>query len=235
MASTPAWRVGLRRRSGCSRWAVWGAALALSAALTTAALKSADAWWLAWMSLLPLFWAIRSLGCLPAALAGGVWGGCLYAFSVAGPNPAVPPAFVSAALMTTVPSLYAGLCSGLTRLIGFNPIILGLGWILAEMALRPLGVPHGLLAGTQAEGWAVLWIGHILGSVFVAALLVCANASLLVVVCKFRPRIPCWEAHAGLPDSPTEPTLATSVRGGRWAWRPGRPRAPPIQAALPRI
>lgn len=221
-----------RRIPGGHRFAALAISLPLSAALTAAAVESSDLSWLAWMSLLPLFWAIRSLKPVGAMLSGALWGGCLAAFLVAGPAPAISPAFSSLALLAAVPALYAGICSRLTRSIGFNPIMLGLGWILVEVALKPVGLRHGLLASTLADGSAVLWIGRLLGSVFVAALVVCANASLLAVLSSTRLRFRSNRSSAApLPSAPGFLSWQTSFLVQHPGLRQMYPRAPPPQLA----
>ena len=110
------------------------ASLVLSALLTTVALRSPDYHWLAWISFLPLFVAVRWLRPATAALAGGLWGACLYLVSTAGPTPAVealapaidptapaigPSAWLLALLMV-IPAVYVGLAAGRARAIGFK-------------------------------------------------------------------------------------------------------------------
>ena len=217
----------------CPRVVFLVASVALSAAVTAAAAQSGQHSWLAWISLLPLFWAIRSLGPLGATLSGALWGGCLYAFLATGAKPAIPSALWTAALLTVVPGAYAASCSLLTRRIGFNPLILGLGWIVVELALRPLGLDRGLLAGTQAGRTLADWVSSFLGYALVALLLVCANASLISILSGVRLSVPAGRSLLGPPPAgglPSPPTL-TCLR--RWTYRQAYPRAPPIQLAVP--
>ena len=75
----------------------------------------------------------------------------------------------------------------LTRRVGFSPYLMALGWIGVELALRPLGLHHGLLAGTQADGGFVIRaIGSFSGYVVVAFLVAYINASLLSVLSEVR-------------------------------------------------
>lgn len=212
---------------GGHRFAALAISLPLSAALTAAAAQSGQHSWLAWISLLPLFWAIRSLGPLPATLSGALWGGCLAAFLVAGPAPAISPAFSSLALLAAVPALYAGICSRLTRSIGFNPIMLGLGWILVEMALKPVGLRSGLLAGTQADQSSILWIAHVFGYVFAAFLLACANASLVAVLHNAHCAFPSQRAPGESPDVQRCPVAPHRTPCLSLPPRRVYPRAPP--------
>jgi apolipoprotein N-acyltransferase len=218
----------------CPRVVFLVASLVLSAAVTAAAAQSGQHSWLAWISLLPLFWAIRFLGPLGATLSGALWGGCLYAFLAAGPAPAIPPALWTAALLTVVPGAYAAACSLLTRRIGFSPLILGLGWIVVELALRPLGLDRGLLAGTQTGGTLADWVSSFFGYVLVALLLVCANASLLSILTGVRPSFPACRSLPGPPNAvarlPAQKILAIQS----WAIRQAYPRAPPSAEVVAR-
>ena len=213
---------------GCPRLAALAASLVLSACLTAAALRSRDCSWVAWLSLLPLFWAVRSLRPTAAALCGAFWGAWLYLCSTAGPAPPVASTPLALGLLTAVPAIYAGLCSRLTRRIGFNPLMLALGWILVEMALKPLGLDQGLLASTQSDATHVHWIGRLLGYVFVAALVVCANASRLALLGSGRSKSLPQTPLPGLPNS--EACHPSSVCLRFLALRQAYPRAPPSQS-----
>ena len=222
-----------RRIPGCHRFAALAISLPLSAALTAAAVESGQHCWLAWISLLPLFWAIRSLGPLGATLSGALWGGCLYAFLATGAAPAIPPALWTAALLTVVPGCYAASCSLLTRRIGFNPLILGLGWIAVEIALRPLGLDRGLLAGTQTGMTLADWVSSFFGYALVALLLVCANASLVSILSGVRLSRPACRSLAGSPNAVARPPSQVFLVIQSWLLRQAQPRAPPIQVVVP--
>lgn len=175
--------------------------LVISAMLMAMVVASTACSWLAWFGLLPLFWAIRVLRPLSASLAGALWGICFYLFSASGPTPAISPTFQSLGLLVIVPMLYA--CCGvlLTRLIGFNPLLLAIGWILVEITLQPLGLHQGLLAGTQSQSPVLHWVSRLLGYAFVAFLVACVNASLVVILSNARLRVSCRKSLAGLPNS----------------------------------
>ncbi len=132
--------------AGCTKAMVLASSLVGTALLMALALRSPAHASLAWISLLPLFWAIRFRGPTTAAFCGALWGISLYFFCTFGAAPAIAPALFSLVLLATVPALYAGLGSLLTRAIGFNPLMLACGWILLELALKPAGLHHGLLA-----------------------------------------------------------------------------------------
>jgi len=183
--------------------------------------------WLAWVSLLPLFQAIRTLRPALAAMAGGLWGFCLFGFAAVGAAPVIAPTVLSLILLTAMPAFYCGIGARVTRWIGFNPFVLGLGWVGVELAIRPLGMPLGLLAGTQSGSALVQWGGRVLGYVFIAFLVAVANASLIALL-----SCTCWpiQARRFLADGPQaevcrlgRPVFAVQ----RFTLRESFPRAPP--------
>lgn len=205
--------------------------LVISALLMAMAVGSTACSWLAWFGLLPLFWAIRVLRPLSASLAGALWGICFYLFSIFGASLAISPTFQSLGLLVTVPMLYA--CCGvlLTRWIGFNPLLLAIGWILVEVTLQPLGLHQGLLAGTQSQSPLLHWISRLLGYAFVAFLVVCVNASLVAILSNTRLRISCQRSLAGLPNSEAHHLSQTLFFPQLITIFQEYPRPPPIQVA----
>jgi len=202
--------------------------VALSAYLMGEAIASPGMGWLAWVSLLPLFLVIRVLAPLRALLCGALWGACLGAFA---PDRPIDCSSVhSLALLGAVPAAYAYLGALLTRRVGFSPLVLAFGWVGVEFALQPLHLRCGLLAGTQGDGVLVLWVGSLLGYVFVAFLVAYVNALLLALLIEVRfnasaPR--CCPRSDNLKGRP-EP-------GSFWclsalALRAAQPRAPPSLA-----
>ncbi|MCH8253303.1 MAG: hypothetical protein IID36_12715, partial [Planctomycetes bacterium] len=83
--------------------AAMAVSLVVSALLTATALRLPDHHWLAWISFLPLFVVVRSLRPPAAALAGGLWGGCLYVFCSAIPTPTVDT--VASAIAPALPAV----------------------------------------------------------------------------------------------------------------------------------
>ena len=159
------------------------------------------------------------MGPVRATLAGALWGLCFYAFAATAVA-VITPATLSWLLLATIPAAYAGLGAALTRRIGFNPVVLGVGWILVEIALKPLGLRYGLLAGAQGEGPLLHWVGRLLGYVFVAFVVACASASLLAALSSARRlTIPRPKSSVGLPESgrghPSAQTFARDIRGAR--------------------
>lgn len=207
--------------------------LILSALLMAVAVGSTVCSWLAWFGLLPLFLSIRMLRPVSATLAGAIWGVCFYFFSVTFAAPAISPTFQSLTLLTIVPAFYA--CSGafLTRWVGFNPILLSLGWVLVEIAIKPLGLHQGLLAGTQSQSPILHWISRLLGYAFVAFLVACVNASLLAVLSNASLKIPCQRSLAGLPNSGTLHLSQTLLYLRLTTIFQEYPRAPPRPSYIP--
>jgi len=70
----------------------------------------------------------------------------------------------------------------MTRRIGYAPLVLAVGWIIVELALQPVTVNRGLLAGTVGDGDLMRLVGGVLGYVFVAFLIVFVNAQLLSLI-----------------------------------------------------
>ena len=100
-----------------------------------------------------------------AAAGGGLWGCTLFLSANAGISSPIESTFGALALLTIVPAVYTGLSAWLRRWTGFHPFLLAFGWILVELALTPLGLARGLLAGTQGENLLADWSGRLLGYV----------------------------------------------------------------------
>jgi apolipoprotein N-acyltransferase len=205
--------------------------LGTSAFFMSVALGSADCAWLAWVSLLPLFWSIRKLSPLGATFSGMLWGIALYGFSVSGTVPGIAPSPWSLLLLATVAATYAGLGALLTHRVGFSPFVLAVGWIGVEFALRPLTLRNGLMCGTQGNGTLVQWVGGLFGYVIVAFLVAYVNASLLAMLGGAR-------FTTGLQRSSGAFSDAAACRAARQnlglllvAIREYRPRAPPIEVS----
>ena len=121
-----------------------GVSVVLSAALTAVVLRSPDHHWLAWISFVPLFVAVRWLRAPEAALVGGLWGACLGLFSAGGPMPVIALSAWLLALLIVIPAVYVGLAARPARAIGFNLLTLALGWTLVEtvVAASSANVPE---------------------------------------------------------------------------------------------
>jgi apolipoprotein N-acyltransferase len=221
----------IKRRSGTGGAAKEAAiaiavSLVLSAYLTSLSMAGPSASWLAWISLVPLFWTIKFLRPRHALHGGMLWGVSLYLFAAAGG--VIPRGALSLTLLICLPAAYAGIGSLVTRRVGFSALTLALGWVLVEFALRPIGLEQGFLARTQADSALLNGVADALGYVFVAFIVVGANAWLLEFMADTRFVVPrlctvldraCAESHLvaasmGWPVGDSHVLLA-------------RPRAPP--------
>lgn len=163
-------------------WCARAALLAASGYLTAAAMASSSCRNVAWISLLPLLWAIRVLSPMRAAAAGALWGFSLYTAAVYALTTSVPSSAAVLAALVPLAAVYAALGAIATRLVGFHPLVLGVGWFGVELALAALGVRQGLLASTQGNGWLATVVGSALGSVFVGFVVVGINGVVVVVL-----------------------------------------------------
>ncbi len=163
-----------------------GGLLALSlvggAMLMSLALSSASNQWLGLITLVPLLLSMRLLSPSRALLAGGLFGFSLAMFCGFGSHPSFALTVNSVALTTVAVGIYGLLGARMTRRIGFSPLILALGWVAVELALKPLAIKHGLLASTQGSGLFVRVIGPAAGYLVVAFVVAYINASLLEIL-----------------------------------------------------
>ncbi len=90
---------------------------------------------------------------------------------------------------------------------------------------------QGQHTGSQREGPQLHWLARLLGYVFVALLVACANASLLVVLSSARLSFPALRSLAGLANAsgwhPSQVVLVIQS----WTLRQSYPRGPPIPVA----
>ncbi len=202
--------------------------LVISASLMGLGLHSPDYPWLAWVALLPLFAAIRTLRPGRAMLCGALWGCCLYVFATAALDTGLREGLPSLALLTAIPAGFAFLGSLLTRRIGFNPLVLGVSWMGAELALEPLGLRLGLLAGTQGDSTLMHWAGSALGYVLVAFVVAFVSAALVSALAAARLRVPRPAWRIGSPDRGARLIPQTFSCFPLSAIPVSQPRAPPI-------
>jgi len=160
--------------------------------------------------------------------AGAFWGAVLFAASVTLARTDVEPALVPLALLVLVPGLYAGLGAALTRHIGFSPYLMALGWVGVEFCLRPVGLEHGLLAGTQGNGVLIYAFGSFAGYVVVAFLVAYINASLLDVLHEVRACLPLPRPVAASADVVRRVAVTDVPFVVSWVSRLSQPRAPPV-------
>jgi len=139
--------------------------------------------WVVWVSLTPLFAAIRVLRPMRAAFWGAVWGLALWVFeSVVGTHDE-PWTVGHGVLLVTAPGLFSGVASWLTTRIGFPPFVLAVTWMLMEWAVRPLGLRLGVLGGVLDDGALLSGIGGAFGYVLAAFLAAYLGAVLIAFAC----------------------------------------------------
>ncbi len=193
--------LGERVRCGVNATAL-SVSLGVSALLMALALGVADCAWLAWISLLPFFWAIRRLTPRMALLSGSLWGTVLYSLSLTDMVPAIQAGVLSLLLLAIVPGTNAYLGSLLMRRIGFSPFVLAVGWIGLEFALRPLTLDNGQLGRTQGNGILIQRVGGLFGYVFVAFLIAYVNVPLLAVLSPSSFQMPSGKEGGAASASP---------------------------------
>jgi apolipoprotein N-acyltransferase len=192
------------------------------------AMASPQHWWLGWVTLLPLFSAIRWLPLSRAYLGGAVWGASLFGFSLLNEGSAINADLPTFLALTTVPAFYAGFGASLTRSIGFSPYLLALGWVGMELTLFPLGLRHGLLATTQDGGVALQVVGSFTGYLIIAFLVAYVNALLFTVLSTVK------VGGGGLRRAPASSLSPKSIvpidvpAYLSYLLRPSHPRAPPV-------
>ena len=183
-----AWATG-RADTTDVRWRVVKASvmivsLVVSAALLSMEIGSRSHPWLGWLTLLPLLAAIRLVPPARALGCGALWGSALFLFLASAVDPLIPATVGSFALLSMIPAAYAFLAARVIRRFGFNPLILGFGWAGVELALIPLGLRGGLLAGIyghEAGGYMHVVAG-VFGPVCMASFIVAANGILLAAL-----------------------------------------------------
>ncbi len=144
------------------------------------------------------------------------------------PDTGIPEGLLSLLLLTAIPAIYAYLAAKLTRWIGFSPFVLGVTWMGVELAFEPLGLHNGLLAGTQADGTLIHWLGGALGYVLVAFVVALVNAALVSVLSRVGVNIPGSRYVPVLTEGGTLFVPQTFSCFPLFTIRGSQPRAPPI-------
>lgn len=208
--------------------APWAICLGGSAAVLSIAQHVPGAQWLTWIALVPLFLAIRDLSPGRAALAGAFWGAGVCALAALFSHHGAALTVQNAALLVALPALFSFLGSRQTRRTGFSPLILGLGWVAIELAMRPLAPHGGLVVSGQLYGPALRVVGFLGGWLLVAFCVAYVNASLLEIA-----TLACAMLLVG--DRPTfarriEPRfqIAEVIPVSHACHRPEASRAPPL-------
>lgn len=162
------------------------AALVVGAFMTAATCGTTQSFWVAWITLLPLILIIRTFRPLHAMVCGAAWGMFLFCFSgfgAASSISATPGAF---ALLTGTVAIYAGIGATLTRWIGFNPFVLSVAWMAAELAIAPSARCRAVFDWNQMDAGWIGYVGPALGYVLVAFIVTLANASLVYLLSGVR-------------------------------------------------
>lgn len=165
------------------------ASFVASAYLMSVAIARPQYWWLGWITLLPLFQAMRVLCPVRAMACGVLWGTAVYGFGTTVTQTGIVRGVDSLLLLSLIPGVYAYAGACLTQRIGFVPFMLALGWVGVEFALCPLGLRQGLLAGTQGDAVMFRTVGSAAGYVVVAFVVAYINAALLSVLSGVARRI----------------------------------------------
>lgn len=202
----------------------------LSAATMVAIHRASENGWLAFFSLIPLIQVIRRYSPRVSASLGAVWGLGVASMLALGDVSTAHLSPLNIALLVGIPAAYTGLFSAITRRIGFNPFVLAVGWMLVELSLRPVGLPLGLLAGAIGSGALVSWVGGLLGYVFVAFLVIWANAAIVSLLSRACLRISLPRIRKSTLDlARSLPILVAFSPPKNFSICEARPRAPPAR------
>lgn len=185
--------------------------------------------YLACLSLVPLFAAIRTCRPMASFLSGVIWGLSLFGFCLVGLGPPISPTLDALVLLAAVPALYAWLGTLLTRWIGFSPFVLAVCWILVECSLLPLHLRLGLLGGTQIENTYFQIAGHAFGYLQCCLLVAYIGAAFFDVACTFSSIKWSRATHLRIVRDSEPISVATLFRRIAAFWlRTSQPRAPPL-------
>jgi len=165
--------------------ALLGLVLTAGALAMAITLGRDDLRWLGWLALLPLLVNIRWLTPLGAGLGGLLWGAAFFAFATTLVTTGVPSTPLAVLLLCAVPGLYCGLGAWYRRWHRFDPLALGVGWLLVELALLPLGLERGLLGQVDVGGPVVGLATGVLGYAFAGFVVAAASAAAVEFIrCK---------------------------------------------------
>ncbi len=129
--------------------------------------------------------------------------------------------------MVAAPAIYAWIGALATRIVGFNPLVLGVAWMGVELAIAPIGLDRGMMALAMGDNAIASSIAHTLGYVLVAFVVATVAASLVCVL--GAARLPSGgrlvRASASDDGHLLAPTLSPFL--SLHAITPSQPRAPP--------
>jgi apolipoprotein N-acyltransferase len=135
---------------------------------------------LAWVALIPFFVIIRRSSKPASAGYGALWGAVyftLFGLIKPGLSPYSFPVFV---IIGVVSSALLALCLNIvSRRLGFNPLALGLAWLIFEVVRIELVLHSGTLAASQPVDGPTLHITAIAGLSGLSFLIVLVNVLLI--------------------------------------------------------
>jgi len=159
------------------RNALWVSASAYALALTYFSDGFAP---LAWVALIPFFVVIRGSSRPTSAGYGALWGAVyftLFGLIKPGLSPYSLPAFV---MIGVISSALLALCLNLvSRRFGFNPLALGLAWLIFEVTRIELVLHSGTIAASQPVDGLTLNIAGLAGLSGLSFLIVLVNVLLI--------------------------------------------------------
>lgn len=219
----------MSRRSGVSHWTghlfLW-TLIAIGCGMGAAASVESGQAILLSLALFPLFAVIRYMHPKAAVSAGAFWA-LLLALIFQGGSDLGLINYLPAVIWIGAVGLYCGGGAWFTRRFGFSPIILAVGWVVMELALKALliSVPAEMIAVSNNSVTQV--IATALGYICVALIIVILNATLILSLGKMSLTMSC-RAVCGMISQFCHQTHERGFTFKAWTgMSPTRPRAPP--------
>lgn len=199
-----------------------------SAILLTFAHVHAELWFVALFALVPFLWRLPSLGRFQSALLGMMLASVYMIASSVGELSVSPVAFAyKLAGVNVIFALFGLAINRLSKLMGFNPLIIALVWFPLGFVLAGLGgSSEGMLIG-QAGGELLVGFGSLMGVLFWSALIILANG-LIILLAHFIQRRLLRRSSVRQTEFRRVYTFDSILPlSQRWAIIPSR-RAPPL-------
>jgi apolipoprotein N-acyltransferase len=194
------------------RNALWVSASAYALALTCLSNDFAP---LAWVALIPFFVVIRGSSKPASAGYGALWGAVyftLFGLIKSGLSPYSFPVFV---LVGVISSALLAFCLNIvSRRLGFNPLALGLAWLIFEVIRIELVLHSGTLASSQPVDGRLLNMSAFTGLSGLSLLIVVVNVCLILLWECVRTRWSSrsWRESPGVPLTISPPRIAFAHR-----------------------
>lgn len=195
--------------------------------MAAAVFSSSEFPWLGWFALIPLLRAVQVQSPLAASISGGVWGLSIALFTRWLGQSEFASSVSGVVVLSLLPGLYAYVGARVTRRVGFNPLVLAVGWMPIELVLQPLGLQHGLLASTQGDGALARLVGQLFGYVVVAFVLAFFSAALLAMLSGLRWRLPRFRSLGRIEPTDGIIPIPVWILAFLTPITPSQPRAPP--------